>query len=222
MYILKLYVLIAAIFFVFPTTVAAELVTYDLKGSEASGGNFDFDFQFGFFTDMSGGVANDLTIALEASVAGSGETDLFAINADDDGLGVDADGIGEDDTAQLDGVNGNESIEFLFVLPTTISSIKLHAIEIVDFAGNDTGTLTVDGSASTAIANGTSTPVPTHDNLAETPFTVAYTAGNAGDGFGLVSITLDVTAVPEPGTTALLGVLAVAGLCTRRRPPGLV
>lgn len=216
MYILKLYILIATICLVFPTVASAELITYELKGVNSE---FAFNGFFSSFTDSSGGEADGLQISLIESVQGS--TDGLTsgvIKSDANSLGVDTGGS-ETENTQLDGTNGNESIEFIFSPPpSTDMTVELKTIEVFSFDGTDSGTLTIDGNT-TGIASGSNTVIPVHTNLADSSFSIAYTAG---DGFGLVSITLDVTAVPEPGTTALLGVLAVAGLCTRRRPPGLV
>ena len=201
----------------FAATVAGDtnagLITYDLRRTMANGGNFDFGSLSGVFTDSSAGVSNGLEITVQAFV---GVTASGLVNAD--ALGVNAPETG-DATAQLDGDLGNESLRFSFNDLASVSSVVLTEIEIFDFFGADSGTLTI-GANSTAVADDAGTTIPFHLNLEGNSFTVAYNGTN--NGFGLESITLDVTptlaaAVPEPSTFAFLGLLTGGVLAHRVR-----
>ncbi len=190
----------------------AAIITYDVRGTN---GDFDFNAQTGTFTDTSGGVSDGLQITIASFVAGVADGQ---VNATGTSLGVNA-GPTIDDTDQLDGDAGLESLTFSFNNLASIASVTLTEIDILGFAGGDAGTLDIGGSSG-AIASGTSTVIPGHGNLEGNSFSIAYTG--TVNGFGITSLSFDVipaavAAVPEPNSVAMLGLLSAGFSCYRLR-----
>jgi hypothetical protein len=100
----------------------------------------------------------------------------------------------------------------------------------LNFATNGAGSITLTtpvGSATQASANiGGTFPGGLLSFSSATPFTTlaltAATPGNAPVEFAIDNLTVNAapTAVPEPATFAVFGVLAVSALGLRRRPKG--
>ena len=195
---MKLFSILLFAMFTVVGSVNAEEVPFLLTGSD---GPFDFDAETGSFTDTATGFTANFT----AIVAGN----TGMLNATGDSFGVNATG-GGDDTDQLDGVQGAESIAITFSGPV---SATLTAIDVVGFGDTDAGTIDI-GGVSTIVASGTDSVIPTHTELVGNTLTIAHTAGN---GFGLESLTFHVKAVPEPSSLLVLGAFAGLGLCSRRR-----
>ena len=111
----------------------------------------------------------------------------------------------------MDGEEGAESIAITFSGPV---SATLTAIDVVGFAGDDAGTIDIDG-VSTNVGSLSSSVIPAHTELVGNTLTISYTG--SGNGFGLESLTFHVKAVPEPSSLLVLGAFAGLGLCSRRR-----
>jgi len=186
-----------------PSISHADMVEFVLVNNSV----FDFNGPTGTFNEPSG-----LSATFTTSVAGGNTGDF---NSTSSGFGINAGGS-DDETAQLDGVNGNESFTISFSGPV---SATLTQVDIGDFGVNDAGTINIGGNQ-TAIDSGTDTVIPAHTELVGNTLTIAFTAGNPADttglGFSVDSLTFHVKAVPEPSSLALLS-LASLGLLRRRR-----
>ena len=182
----------------------ADPVTFFLTNNGNGSSAFDFDNTTDNFDDPSG-----LSAVFTAIVAGSTGT----INATANSFGVNASG-GSDDTDQLDGDEGLESIQIVF--SGDVSAV-LTGIDISSFGADDTGTLDIGGT-STAIVSGTDTPIPVHSELVGNTLTIAFTSLN-GNGFSVDSLSFDVVpaAVPEPSSLAIIGLGSLMMAIRRRR-----
>ena len=185
----------------------AEEVNFFLTNNGNGSDLFDFEETTGTFDHPSG-----LTAMFTAVVDGNtGE-----LNAAGNSFGVNAEngvipGNPNDEASQLDGDQGDESIEIMFSGPV---SATLTSVGVTSFgSGSDTGTIDI-GGVSTAVDSGTSSLIPTHTELVGNTLTISHTGGN---GFSLDSLTFHVKAVPEPSSLLVLGAVAGLGLCSRRR-----
>lgn len=180
-------------------------------GSATTGTGSVFDNAEGSVQDTVG----DFTLTAEAFLDGtSAGTDL---NGAGTGFGVNAAGTG-DETQRLDNDLGLESIVFSFSSGGTFESIDLRYI---DKAANE-GLLIFDGGNTYELNTTTALSGDDDFTIGET-----FTAGQsitltlsgsaaAGENFSLENFT--VSAVPEPGTYALLaGMLGLTAVMLRRR-----
>lgn len=180
---------------------AADLVLFDVRGTN---GDFDFNTQTGTFTDSGTG----LMITFSAQVDG---IDAGVVNATGDSLGINAPGT--DDTDQIDGDAGVEELIISFSGPSTITNVLLTELDIIGHGPTESATLTIGGS-SAPISNGTGTAIPGHTNLLGSSFSLAFVSGN---GFGLETFSLHITAVPEPSSLMFAGLFSILGCGCRRR-----
>ena len=128
-----------------PNTSYAQIVTFDLLGTDDDGGDFDFEMSTGTFTDDATGFVLDF----EAFVDGS----TGVINASNSNFGVNAEngfigGNPNDAAAELDGDQGEESFSITFSRPV---SATLTEVSIGGLGTDDTGILDI-GGVQTAIA----------------------------------------------------------------------
>ena len=179
----------------------AEEVNFFLTNNGNGSDLFDFGEPTGTFADPSG-----LTAVFTAVVDGS----TGDLNAAGTTFGVNAAGTG-DQTSQLDGELGNESIEIMFSGPV---SATLTSVGVSAFGGADMGAIDIGGVSTEITTTGTTSPIPAHTELVGNTLTISYVAGN---GFSLDSLTFHVKAVPEPSSLLVLGAVAGLGLCSRRR-----
>ncbi len=179
---------IIVLFAVFPLVVHADVVIF--TGSRA-------DVEAGLVTTVAPNVPGiDLTISANIGTLNS-NSNRFGINAPN-----------ADTAAELDSEDGAEAVTISFACPANVQAVVLDEIDISSFGTGEMGTLTI-GANSQAIAAGTNTSIPAHTNLCGSSMVVAHTGGATLNGFSLDSITYTVTAVPEPSSIFLVGLLGV-------------
>ncbi|MBK1829984.1 PEP-CTERM sorting domain-containing protein [Verrucomicrobiaceae bacterium R5-34] len=190
------------------STIGAAVVTFDLTNNE--GDNFDFNAPTGSYTHVTSGFTGDFTAIVAGSTGNlNAQSTSFGVNAENGFIPDNP----SDNTGQLDADQGAESFTIQFSGPVIAT---LTQIDISSFGGSDAGTLDIGGNT-TAIASGSSTLIPAHTNLVGETLTIAFTAGTAGNGFSVDTLTFDVQPIPEPSTTALLGLGGLALLMRRRK-----
>jgi len=187
----------------------ADVVVFELTndgvgqtgGASGTNGNFDFGTPTDTFTDSG------LTASFQALVEGS----TGDLNAAGSSFGVNAEGTG-DETSQLDGDLGNESIEITFSGSDIVATLT--SVEFSDFGDDDAGTIEL-GEESFDVASGV-VETPFSSGLIGNTLTIAFTEGN---GFSIDELVFHVkpseVAVPEPSSG--LALLAIAGLLVGRR-----
>ena len=161
------------------------------------------------FTTNVGGLTGLTLTAQGTANAGSAFLDSSSV-----GLGVNSSASNSLDDADGVDLSSGESIAFTFSQDVSILA--------VDFENID------NGATPTDIVSFGSTSLPGSSLTGTDTFTFApplfFTAGTAinfseiaGDGVTLRSLTVEVSAVPEPGALAILGMGSVLVMVRRRR-----
>ena len=203
----------------FTTSSIAKTVLFDFHISSSAMGDAglafdDAESSVSYLDPISG-----LSITAEAFLDGvSGGTDLNG-TGNNGYFGVNAAGSG-DDTDQLDGANGTESIVFSFSEDVTLLSMDFNAFGGSGGSGEDRVSISISSGFSTTMDGNdftndlfeTSQLISTADTL-----TIAWVDGG---GVGLQSLSVDFTPaiVPEPSTyAAIFGLLAFGLTVSYRR-----
>lgn len=196
-----------------PEQTRAEFVVFDFHDVTGASG-MDLD-------ELESGTSAAMGMVLSASTSFVGDKFNYTSSG---GFGINSENTG-DDTDAFDlraGTNTPEMMTFSFA-PTsgsvmiTFESIKFDRFDVV---GNDMGSLAHLGGGFTTFNFGDADL--DSDNVllvqqaiaAGDTLRLAYVGGN---GFGLESITLNVTAVPEPSLAITLNLLFAFALAMRRR-----
>ena len=172
----------------------ASATLFDLRGTEgASPGG------------VEGAMSNSVTVdGIEATLTANDGI----LNHTGSGFGVNAAGSGDATQLLDDGSVIAESVTVIFDVPVVLTSLQLS-----DFAGTETASLTVAGNLNNLNATGSANDIyPFNDpvNVGQS-IVLLWTSGN---GFSFDNF--EVTAVPEPTTLALL-VMGLLGMVKCRR-----
>ena len=196
----------------FGTSAQAAIITFDFLGT--AGSDLD-ELSTGSTSATVGGIT--LTLNAVAQVAGNtGEFNQNGVTPDD--FGINAGGADASDA--LDGQNGVESILFSISSSEPLSALTLDSFDFdrITPTGMDSGSLTFDGGSTITFDNdGVSgnDVLTVNESLAlGQNFTLSFVAGN---GFGLETLTLTATAVPEPSSLLALSCVGLACVVRLRR-----
>lgn len=184
----------------------------DLGGDGSSGEIQIAEGEVGSTAVTQGG----LTVTMYATPHIAGElAGQFNHNTGD--FGIDSEGTDTSDAFDYSGGDGTESMEFWFDHPGTLVSMDFDRLEndesltlalddgpAVNYSGADTDSSDLLNDINLDFAQGQH-------------ITLSPAADTGTDYFGLESITLNATAIPEPSVLALLS-LALTALSLIRRP----
>jgi hypothetical protein len=169
--------------------------------------DFDFDSPTGnYVTTLANGVAG-----IQLSFTAIVQSNTGNLNATTTNFGINATNLDppNDDTDELDGVQGAETVRISFTAPANVTNLTLQSILIGGFGVNDSGTLTIGANSSNITSSGSGTTIPVHSNLDGQFIDVSYTG--TGAGFGFNGLTLNaIVAVPEASSFILGGLICTA------------
>ena len=202
--------ILVVLLFLSAGAIRADIVTLDFRGA---GGAFDFRNDEGSYTTTAADGVAGVNLNFESAAGGSVRaTNLVASN---DSFGVfSIVGAEQNPVDLLDGENESETVFITF--QGFLRGLRLNSIVIGEFDGEDAGFLFVtDGrgnSFTTDILGGSATEVPQFEFER-----LQVTYNGSGDGFGFNGISFSVAAIPEPGHTLMLILLASIGVFSRNR-----
>ncbi|MGJ8657753.1 MAG: PEP-CTERM sorting domain-containing protein [Akkermansiaceae bacterium] len=216
----------------FSTSAHAAVIRYNLQndvraGEESLGLELDSLDDPG--DDNSASTATLANVTFVASATTSFGDNTAVVNAGGGGMGINTGGGGSaigDSAAAID--EGEVlTLSISFGLGYTVSLTE------IDFGGisdnTDTGTVSIAGGPSLTVFDGMDTTGLTYTftgfDIMEfnTPIslssgdTLVFSNVSAGESFEIDSLDLDIVAVPEPSSTALLGLGGLALMMRRRK-----
>ncbi|SHI69316.1 PEP-CTERM protein-sorting domain-containing protein [Rubritalea squalenifaciens DSM 18772] len=173
--------------------------------------------------DTVGEVSTNIggvTMTMNGTSTTATTTTQWGIN--NQGIGIITDGSGGATGRRIDGQNDGESITFSFDTDVNLVSVRFGSFISIG-ADNDVVTITPSGQSAITLTS-TDTSAPTDDislgNVfvaAGTDITITSTSAIDG-GFLFNEITIDtVSSVPEPSSTALIGLAGLGFIIRRRR-----
>ena len=206
---------------IFGTSAEAAIVTFNFISTSGNGNDLD-----GLASCSTSASDAGITLTLDAVANVAGGSGTFNRNGTSGSsldFGINAAGAG-DETDAIDSGNGIESMVFTVNASVPLSDLRIQSVDFDRFTngGGDAVRIALNGSPGATFnsddaTNDTSGLINLDQALsAGDTFSFEYAAGSAG--FGLEFITFSATAVPEPSSLAVLGLLACgAGIRARER-----
>lgn len=199
------------VFILSATHASATLVAFSFHdGSATIGSGLDLDSGGSSGSTLVSGV----TLSADALLAGVTTGTVF--NGAGSGFGINANGTG-DETQRFDNDNGIESMVFSFDVAGTFTSLDLRYIEesaneaVLSFAGGSSFEL----NTTTALSDSDDFNIGESFTAGQLITLQISSSAGAGENFSLESFAIDT--VPEPSSSALLGLGGLALLMRRSR-----
>ncbi len=195
------------------------VITWNASSEGVSPGNLFLPVS-SVLTDSDDWSASDLD---ELSSPSTGQFQIQGLSSGTLNVTMNAlvDDINITGTGLQDGGSGfnavGEGITFTFDLPVTIDTLDFSSFSSVDddfeFLNDGVTFLTIQGD----LVNGNSVSLSEQSIAVGDEFTMRIPTGGGTSGFILESMTISVSAIPEPSTCAAIGGILVLGIVLYRR-----